>query len=107
MLFGKRITTIKTVPFLFEEAPELLVVTTFKNNNEFGQFVFPKDILVKKNILRTTSTTGKMAIRVYPSWDTPTSKQALNTQKWQAPYFVDMSTHNQDSVDKLMDLYSL
>ena len=105
--FWEKDNNNKNRPFIFEEAPELLVVTTFKNNNEFGQFVFPKDILVKKNILRTTSTTGKMAIRVYPSWDTPTSKQALNTQKWQAPYFVDMSTHNQDSVDKLMDLYSL
>ena len=89
--FWEKDNNNKNRPFLFEEAPELLVVTTFKNNNEFGQFVFPKDILVKKNILRTTSTTGKMAIRVYPSWDTPTSKQALNTQKWQAPYFVDMS----------------
>ncbi|WP_303966072.1 MepB family protein [Sporosarcina ureae] len=31
-----------------------------------------------------------MALRVYPAWDQPTSKQAMNTQKWQLPYFVDM-----------------
>ncbi|WP_249222424.1 MepB family protein [Planococcus alpniumensis] len=26
-----------------------------------------------------------MAIRVYPSWDIPTSKQAVKTQEWQLP----------------------
>lgn len=46
--FWEKDNNNKNRPFLFEEAPELLVVTTFKNNNEFGQFVFPKDILVKK-----------------------------------------------------------
>lgn len=48
-----------------------------------------------------------MAIRVYPSWDKPTSKQAIDTQKWQLPYFVDMSTLNQTSIDKIIELYSL
>lgn len=48
-----------------------------------------------------------MAIKVYPSWDVLTSKQALNTQKWQLPYFVDMRTQNQESIDKIIDLYSL
>lgn len=105
--FWEKDSNNKNRPFLSEKAPELLVVTTFKNKNEFGQFVFPKDILVEKNILRSASTTGKMAIRVYPSWDTPTSKQALSTQKWQLPYFVDMSTPNQKSIDKIIDLYSL
>ncbi|WP_211654123.1 MepB family protein [Planococcus alpniumensis] len=97
----------KNRPFLSEEAPELLVITTFKNNNEFGQFVFPKEILIKKNVLRSQNTKGKMAIRVYPSWDKPTSKQAIDTQKWQLPYFVDMSTLNQTSIDKIIELYSL
>lgn len=105
--FWEKGSNNKNRPFLSTESPELLVVTTFKNNNEFGQFVFPKEILVEKNILRSPSTTGKMAIRVYPSWDKPTSKQALKTQKWQLPYFVDMSTLDQTSLDKLMERYSL
>lgn len=97
----------KNRPFLSEEAPELLVITTFKNNNEFGQFVFPKEILIKRNILRSQTAKGKMAIRVYPSWDKPTSVQAINTQKWQLPYFVDMSTPNKISIDKIIKLYAL
>lgn len=94
-------------PYLYEEAPDLLVITTFRNENEFGQFVFPKDILLKQNILRSTSTKGKMAIRVYPSWDSPSSKQAMKTQKWQLPYFVDMSILNQTILEKVIELYSL
>lgn len=71
----------KNRPFLFEQSPELFVITSFKNDNDFGQFVFPKEVLLKNNILRSNSTKGKMGIRVYPSWDNPTSKQAVNTQK--------------------------
>lgn len=95
----------KNQPYLYEEAPNLLVITTFKNENEFGQFIFPKEVLLKQNILRSTSTRGKMAIRVYPSWDSPSSKQALKTQKWQLPYFVDMCNSNKILLDKIMKLY--
>ena len=97
----------KNQPYLYEEAPDLLVITTFKNDNEYGQFIFPKEVLFKQNILRSSSTKGKMPIRVYPSWDRPTSKQTTKTQKWQLPYFVDMSDQNKLSKDKMVKLYSL
>ncbi|MFP3727875.1 MepB family protein [Priestia filamentosa] len=97
----------KNQPYLYEEAPDLLVITTFKNEREFGQFVFPKEVLLKQNILSSTSTKGKMAIRVYPSWDSPTSKQAIKTQKWQLPYFVDMCNPNKLPLEKIIELYSL
>ena len=90
----------KNQPFTYEEAPDLLVITTFKDDSEFGQFIFPKEILFKQNILRSSSTKGKMAIRVYSSWDKPTSKQAMKTQKWQLTYFVDMSDPSKLSIDK-------
>lgn len=32
-----------------------------------------------------------MAIRVYPSWDKPVSKQAIKTQSWQLEYFIELS----------------
>lgn len=96
----------KNQPYLYEEAPDLLVITTFKNENEFGQFIFPKEILLKKDIFRSSSTKGKMAIRVYPIWDSPSSKQAMKTQKWQLPYFVDMCHSNKLPVEKIMELYS-
>lgn len=96
----------KNQPFSYEESPDLLVITTFKNEREFGQFIFPKEILLKHNILRSASTQGKMAIRVYPSWDSPSSKQAMNTQKWQLPYFIDMSNSDKLSIDKIKELYA-
>ncbi|MBM7585369.1 hypothetical protein JOC86_001911 [Bacillus pakistanensis] len=97
----------KNQPYSYGEAPDLLVITTFKNDSEFGQFIFPKEILFKQNILRSSSTKGKMAIRVYPSWDKPTSKQAMKTQKRQLPYFVDMSNPSELPIDKIIELYSL
>ena len=75
-------------PFQYNNSPDLLVITTFKDNNTLGQFVFPKNILLKNNILQSHSTKGKMGIRVYPSWDKPTSNTALKTQNWQLDYFL-------------------
>ncbi|QDQ02952.1 mep operon protein MepB [Lysinibacillus fusiformis] len=88
-----------------KEFPDLLVITTFKDN-KVGQFVFPKELLVKKGILRTDDRKGKMAIRVYPSWDKPTNKQAVTTQKWQLPYFIDITDNNTLTNQRIVELYS-
>nr|WP_315117414.1 MepB family protein [uncultured Clostridium sp.] len=47
-----------------------------------------------------------MAMRVYPIWDTPSSNQAIKTQKWQLPYFIDLSDSEKFPIDKLTNLYS-
>ncbi|WP_416435406.1 MepB family protein [Priestia megaterium] len=93
----------KNQAFSYEEATDLLVINTFTSTNRFGQFVFPKEVLLKQKILKTATTKGKMAIRVYPVWDKPTSKQAIKTQKWQLEYFVET---NNLSHQKLIKLYS-
>lgn len=46
-------------------------------------------------------------MRVYPSWDRPTNKQALKTQEWQLPYFVDMRFSNPLLTEKIIELYCL
>nr|WP_308736769.1 MepB family protein [Leuconostoc fallax] len=33
-----------------------------------------------------------MAFRVYPTWVNTLNKTALNTQRWQQEYFIDLST---------------
>ncbi|OPA74183.1 mep operon protein MepB [Paenibacillus selenitireducens] len=97
----------KNQAFSYENATDLLVIHTFTNNtHDFGQFVFPKEVLVQQNILKTATAKGKMAIRVYPSWDTPTSKQAIATQKWQLPYFVHVNNKNSLQMQELLKLYS-
>ncbi|MEG0385997.1 MAG: MepB family protein [Solibacillus sp.] len=97
----------KNQAFSEENAPDLLVITTFSQDQQsFGQFVFPKEVLVKHKILRAIETKGKMAMRVYPSWDKPTSKQAIATQKWQLPYFVVVKPLSNINLQKLMRLYT-
>lgn len=52
-----------------------------------GLFIFPKDILIDKSIISTKHKEGKRAFRVYPTWEQPINKQALQTQFWQKKYF--------------------
>lgn len=95
----------KNQSFSEETAMDLLVVNTFTDSNRFGQFIFPKEVLKKHKILRTDTTKGKMAIRVYPSWDNPTSKQAIAMRIWQLNYFVEFNKFRKLSVDDLKRLY--
>ena len=94
----------KNRPFKYLNSTDLLIITTFKNDKDFGQFIFPKEILKTQNILKSDTTKGKMAIRVYPSWDNPISKKAIETQKWQLEYFIDMSEINKLPRNKILEL---
>ena len=106
--FWEKDATNKNQAFSVENAPDLLVINTFSHDQQsLGQFVFPKEVLVKHNILKTATTKGKMAMRVYPSWDAPTSKQAIATQKWQLPYFVVVDPHNYENAQTLLRLYAI
>jgi hypothetical protein len=96
----------KNQAFSYDNTTDLLVINTFNNKGDFGQFVFPKEVLLKQNILKTAYSKGKMAIRVYPSWDTPSSKQAIATKKWQSPYFVKIDATTSLSKHELLKLYS-
>ena len=92
-------------PFQYDESPNLLVVTTFKDKNTFGQFVFPKNTLLKKGILKSDSIKGKMGVRVYPSWETPTSRTAIKTQEWQLKYFFEVNENAYLPIEKIIALY--
>ncbi|WP_426355027.1 MepB family protein [Exiguobacterium sp. R-39] len=95
----------KNQPFSDKTATDLLVVNIFTNDNKFGQFIFPKEVLIKQKILSTNTIKGKMAIRVYPSWEYPTSKQAIATQTWQVEYFVEIQESNSLPTHEIMRLY--
>ncbi|MBY0001977.1 MepB family protein [Priestia aryabhattai] len=101
--FWEKDATHKNQAFSYGKATDLLVINTFTSTNRFGQFIFPKEVLLKQKILKTETTKGKMAIRVYPIWDKPTSTQAIETQKWQLEYFVEL---NNLSHQKFLKLYS-
>ena len=77
------------------------VVIAVSNGNNVGEFIFPKTVLVKKNIFSVNSKEGKRAIRVYAPWDKTTSAQAAKTQKWQGQFFVDLNSSCSESTLKL------
>ncbi|PFL03814.1 mep operon protein MepB [Priestia megaterium] len=101
--FWEKDAAHKNQAFSYVKATDLLVINTFTSTNRLGQFIFPKEVLLKQKILKTETTKGKMAIRVYPIWDKPTSTQAMETQKWQLEYFVEP---NNLSHQKFLKLYS-
>lgn len=95
----------KNTPYSATDSPDVLVVNTFTSERS-GQFVFPKEELARRGIL-SQEKPGKMAMRVYPVWDQPTSSQALATQKWQQPYFIEFGHGLSVDQKRLRQLYQL
>ncbi|MEP2023361.1 MAG: MepB family protein [Reichenbachiella sp.] len=75
-----------TQPFDENDVFDLLVIN-IKKSQQLGQFVFPKSVLIEKGIITTSKKEGKRGFRIYPPWEIPTSKQALNSQNWQSDFF--------------------
>lgn len=74
-----------------EKDPIDFFVFSIHTEKHFGQFYFPKGLFLQKKVLSSKSFEGKRALRVYPPWVEPTSKQAKNTQDWQKKYFLEIS----------------
>jgi len=88
----------------FEETDPIdFFVVNVRTETEFGQFVFPKAVLIKKGIISAEHKEGKRAFRVYPIWDIAKSKQAERTQKWQLSYFYEIN--NSTDLYKVAELY--
>ena len=81
-----------TAPFDDQEDFDLVIITA-KSGDHFGQFIFPKAVLVHHKIITKNGVEGKRGIRVYPPWDTATNKQAEKTQQWQVAYFLPIDTN--------------
>jgi hypothetical protein len=88
--FWKRNKKGITEPFKETDQIDFYVINVNSENN-FGQFVFPKSVLIKKGIISTEIKDGKRGFRVYPKWDKAQNKQAVKTQKWQLNYFFEIN----------------
>jgi hypothetical protein len=75
-------------PFDDSDPVDYFVVATLTSEG-FGQFVFPKAALARWGVLSRSGVGGKRGFRVYPSWDRPVVRQAITTQAWQLPFFVE------------------
>ena len=100
----KRLNNGPIQPFDVSDHIDFVVVNV-STDNQLGQFVFPKKVLLEKGVFSTASKEGKRAIRVYPLWDKPTSKQAIKTQQWQLDYFLAIGKDGQTDVQRAKALY--
>jgi len=94
-----------TAPFDRLDPYDFFVVNT-RNQDQFGQFIFPKAALIKQGVLSTNLIGGKRGIRVYPPWDVPTNKQAIKTQKWQLNYFLMIGMDTPTDLERATYLYA-
>ncbi len=100
----KRNNTGITEPFNVDDDIDLVVISC-RNGEQFGQFVFPKNVLVEKKIFTYNNIEGKRGIRVYPPWAITENKQAKQTQAWQLEYFLKL--HGIVDVEKAKRLYDI
>nr|WP_315199120.1 MepB family protein [uncultured Flavobacterium sp.] len=94
----KRINQGAIQPFDNTDSIDLFIISVRKDNH-FGLFIFPKAVLISKEIV-SDKKEGKRAIRVYPPWDITTSKQAQKTQKWQLDYFLEIPQNATSDLDQ-------
>lgn len=88
--FWKREINHPIAPFDADDNFNFFVINVQKENQS-GQFVFPKSILLQKGIISTLKKEGKRGFRVYPPWDIATNKQAIQSQQWQLNYFYEVN----------------
>lgn len=101
----KRSIKGKIEPFDISDDIDFVIISSRKDTN-FGQFIFPKSILLEKGIISTNDIEGKRGFRVYLPWDNPINKQAQNTQKWQLDYFLEILNDDELNLDRAKALYS-
>ncbi len=92
---------------LFDILDDLdFIIISSKNGNNFGQFIFPKSVLADNGIITKNGQVGKRGIRVYPSWDIATNKQADKTQSWQIKYFLTIKKNDTTDLDLTKKLFT-
>jgi hypothetical protein len=100
----KRIGKGPIQPYDMTDVVDFFVVAT-RTEKFFGQFVFPKSVLLAQDIVSENGAGGKRAIRVYPPWDQTTNRQAKKTQSWQLDYFLEIPQSGAMDSDRACLLY--
>lgn len=95
-----------TAPFNVVDSFDFYLIAT-QTNTKFGLFIFPKMVLHANNILSDNNKEGKRGIRVYPTWDLTTNKQAQKTQQWQTRHFIEILPHTRIDLNKVKKLFKL
>ena len=89
-------------PYDHNDSFDFFIIHVIEKEKQ-GQFIFPKSVLLKKNIISKNNRGGKRGFRVYPTWEAPDNDQARKTQLWQSAYFFEIEKEN----EKLYNLICL
>lgn len=100
VVIWKRNTEGIIAPFDISDSIDFLIISV-RDSENFGQFIFPKSVLVSKEIISQNEKGGKRGIRVYAPWDKPENKQAIKTQAWQINYFVEIRENSLIDLEKI------
>ena len=95
-----------TAPFDVADLLDFMIISV-RDSENFGQFIFPKSVLIAKGIVSQNEKGGKRGIRVYAPWDKPENKQAIKTQDWQANYFVEIKENLLVDVELVKRIFSI
>jgi hypothetical protein len=94
-----------TAPFDVSDSLDFMIISV-RDSENFGQFIFPKSVLVSKGIVSKNGKGGKRGIRVYAPWDKPENKQGIKTQAWQINYFVEIRENSLIDLEKIKRILS-
>ncbi len=95
-----------TEPFAYEDDFIFLMIVVRQNEN-FGIFIFQKNVLLKKSVISKQNNGGKRGMRVYPPWNNALNNQAQKTQQWQSEYFINLSKKDEIDLGKVKMLFEL
>ncbi|MBD3581151.1 MepB family protein [Flavobacterium selenitireducens] len=84
----------KTTPYHLDDDFDCCIIAV-EQNEKFGIFVFPKQVLASHGIIGSGRKPGKRGFRLYSDFDITLSKQAQSTKSWMKDFFVDLA--NPDS----------
>ncbi|GGT37181.1 MepB family protein [Streptomyces purpureus] len=91
-------------PFDADDGMDIFVISS-RDDNGFGQFVFPCEVLCERGIVSRNGSGGKRGFRVYPPWVATTSRQARSTQAWQVNHFLDLGQDGPADLTRAHALY--
>ncbi|MBE8596801.1 MepB family protein [Xenorhabdus sp. BG5] len=91
------------MPFEKSDDIDFCLIATFSEHQK-GIFLFDSHVLIKQSVFSSLTKAGKRGIRVYPTWVFPTSKQALQTQKWQSSYFINFDKQ-ETAIEKFKNIF--
>ncbi|MGE8378905.1 MAG: MepB family protein [Sphingobacterium sp.] len=102
----KRDARGQTTAFTADDAIDYYIIAA-EQEPHAGFFVFPKQVLIDRQILTTAQKEGKRGFRVYPDWSITESKQAAQSKSWQGQYFIDLRIPSQEIKEKLTTILQI